>query len=318
MAEIGAHEQETDSSEAIDEEIVQSNANRTREPLSSDERSEYGPQEMTESQKQARDDALYNVYRMLIQSGHEREIREFKWAERPMIWVQDETSNLWTCDLPPNRALVILKKDHWFWSVCVEVRPPAKGMYKQFAALEDAVVWAEEQLAAAVAHADAEPEVQSMPTPMVSRSPLDLGPYQIDPSTLEPGRITYQVVVELDAAPERHKTMELLCGQQLRYDERYLSPSRLAAELQIDEMQYELEQPIGPNDAWNLGHSTVTYYRESVAAEQAQLMWNKSRIVEHYRKGKLLRARYGVKEVETGYVSWLGGCESPEKPWERL
>jgi len=83
-------------------------------------------------------------------------------------------------------------------------------------------------------------------------------------------------------------------------------PSKQARDkvLQIDEAECELEQPIGPNDGWNLGHSTVTYYRESVAVEQAQLVWNKSRIVEHYRKGKLLRARYGVKEVETGYVSW--------------
>ena len=76
-------------------------------------------------------------------------------------------------------------------------------------------------------------------------------------------------------------------------------PSKQARDkvLQIDEAECELEQPIGPNDGWDLGHSTVTYYRESVAVEQAQLVWNKSRIVEHYRKGKLLRARYGVKEV---------------------
>ncbi len=61
----------------------------------------------------------------------------------------------------------------------------------------------------------------------------------------------------------------------------------------------------------------MTYYRESVAVEQAQLMWNKSRIPEYFRKKKLVRARYGVQEVETGYTSWLGACESPEQPWER-
>jgi hypothetical protein len=49
---------------------------------------------MTESQVQAGDDALYNVLKMLIQSGHEREIREFRWAERPMIWVKDDPHDL--------------------------------------------------------------------------------------------------------------------------------------------------------------------------------------------------------------------------------
>lgn len=270
---------------------------------------------MTGAQKRAQDDALYKAYALLFRLAHEREISEFKWAERPMTWVKDEASNLWTCDSPPNRAIVILKKDHWLWDVCIDMRVPAKAMYKQCATLEDAVVWAEEQLAAAVTNAEAEPAVQATPIPKVSRPAMGLGPYRIDPSTLEPGRITYQVVIELYAAPESYKTMERLCGGNLRYGERYLSPSQLAARLQIDEAECELEQPIGPNHGWNLGHSTVTYYRESVAVEQAQLLRNKSRVVEHFRKGNLLRTRYGVKEVETGYVSWLGGCESSEHPW---
>jgi hypothetical protein len=137
------------------------------------------------------------------------------------------------------------------------------------------------------------------------------------PGVLEPERITYQVVVDLDAAPERYKTMELPCGRQMRYDERYPSSARLAAELQIDEAEFEIKRPLGPSDGCNQCHSTVTYYRESVAIEQAQLIWNKSRMVEQYREGKLRGARYGVKEVETGYRSWLGGCENPEQPWDK-
>ena len=125
------------------------------------------------------------------------------------------------------------------------------------------------------------------------------------------------MVIELESVPDHFKTMELLCGGELRYDEHYPSPARLAIDLQIDDAQFVLEQPIGPNDDWNQGHSTVTYYRESVAVEQAQLMWNKSRIAEYFGKGKLRRARYGVQEVETGYTAWLGACEDPERPWER-
>lgn len=291
------------------------NSKHTGKPIDPDERGEVAPHEMTEAEKQARDDALGRVYRLLLQVGRERDLREFKWSERPMTWVKDETRNLWTCDRPPDRAIVFLKQDAWHWEVCIDRRAPAKSAARQFLRLEEAVVWAEEQLAAAAKDAEAEPGAQISPTPLSSRAPVDLEPYRIEPSALEPERITYQVIIDLYAAPERYKTMELLCGRQMRYDERYLSPGRLATELRIDEAEFEIKQPLGPNHGWHQCHSTVTYYRESVAVEQAQLMWSKSRIVEQYRKGRLLRARYGVKEVETGYRSWLGGCENPEQPW---
>src|SRR5690606_8678010 len=144
-----------------------------------------------------------------------------------------------------------------FWRVCVERPVPSQGGYNEFASLADAVAWAEERLAAAEIEDEVERETRPTPTPAVRRSVIDLGPYRIDPSALEPERITHQVVFELNAAPEQYKTMELLCGGEHRYDERYLSPRQLAAELQIDSTQYKLEQPIGLNTAWYIGHSIV-------------------------------------------------------------
>lgn len=289
---------------------MESNPRKTAKRSGSEERSEDAPHQLTEEEK-ACDHALYEAYCILFRAMHEREIKEFAWAERAATWLKDETRNLWTCDVPPNRAMVMLEKGDWFWVACIKRR--ALNEYRRFLDLEEAVVWAEEQLAGA--EVEAEPEVEASPAPVAGHPIVDLGPYRIDPTALEPERITYRVVIELDAMPEHYKTVEVSNGRQLRYEQRYLSPRRLAAELQIDEAECELERWLGPNDGWNLGHSTVTYYRESVAVEQAQLMWSKSRIVEQYRKGKLLRARYGVKEVETGYRSWLGGCENPEQPW---
>ena len=269
---------------------------------------------MADTEKRACDEALARFLQLLIRSAHEGEIEKLEWAERPVTWVKDERRDLWTCDSPPSRAIVTSTKDGWFWEVCVDRATPGSSAYNRFLQLEDAVAWAEEQLTSAE---EAEVEEEATPAPVVKRPPVDLTPYRIDPSCLEPERITYEVVLEFDTAPEQFKTMELLCGSQLRYDERYLSPRQLISKLQIDQAQYRLEQPLGPNDDWNRGHSTVTYYRESAAAEQAQLMWNSSRIVDHFRKGKLLRARYGVKEVETGYVTWIGTCENAEKPWPK-
>jgi hypothetical protein len=297
----------------VDEEIMAVNSKHTGEHLDPVERGEGAPHEMTEAERQARDDVVYRAYSFIIRLGHKRDIRDFQWAERPVAWVKDETGDIWTCDVSPNRARVMLEEGSCYWDVCVERR--AKSDYRLFLQLEEAVVWAEEQLAGAAAGGQAEPGVPPSPAPAACRPTVDLGPYRIDPRALEPGRVTYRVIVELDAAPEHFKTTDLSARRPIRYDERYPSPGRLSAELQIDQAEYGLEQPTGPNDGWNLGHSTVTYYRESVAVEQAQLMWSSSRIVEHYRKGKLLRARYGVEEIETGYVSWLGGCDSSEMPW---
>lgn len=37
--------------------------------------------------------------------------------------------------------------------------------------------------------------------------------------------------------------------------------------------------------------------------------------MELYRRGKVLRARCGVREVETDFVLWLGACENHDNPW---
>ena len=34
--------------------------------------------------------------------------------------------------------------------------------------------------------------------------------------------------------------------------------------------------------------------------------------MQQFKAGKIKRARYGYKEVETGYVVFLGACEKPE------
>lgn len=203
----------------------------------------------------------------------------------------------------------------FYWDVCIDRPRPRQSGYRRFLRLEEAVAWAEQQLPlAGEEDAQAEEKLQSATAYVPSRPPIDLEPYRIDPGALEPEYLTYRVVIELDAAPEHYKELELLCGRKLRYDARYPTTRRLAADLQIDEAQYELEQPLGPNNAWHYGHSISTYYREAVAIEQAQLMWNKSRIAQHYQRKKLLCARYGIAEVETGYTLWLGRLREPRMP----
>ncbi len=294
---------------------------QTRQLLDVLQQNEAALRQMAQVEEQARAKALSEVYGLLLKGHRQREFREFNWADRPLPWVQDET--LWqsTCELPPNRATVIAVKDPFplYWEVCIDRPIPQQFGYNRFVHLLDAVIWAEQQLLLPGPEGpQSGEEAQAASAPVTGRQRVDLTPYRIDPLALEPERITYRVVVELDAAPEHYREVALSCGRKLRYGEGYPAARRLAAELQIDEALCGLEQPAGSNDAWHRGHSPVTYYRESVAIEQAQLMWNKSRIVTCFRRGQLLmRARYGIQEVETGYVEWLGACENPEQPWEK-
>ena len=205
---------------------------------------------------------------------------------------------LWTCDVPPNRATSILHQRSLFLGrFCIARPAPGKPGYNHFLKLEEAVTWAEEQLRlAAEADVQAKEAAGHAAERFAGRPKMDLASYRIELSALEPERITYRVVIEFETVPDSYKTMELLCGGELQYDKRYPSVHKLVVDLQIDDAQFELEQPVGPNDEWNRGHSTVTYYRESVAVEQAQLIWNKSRIVEYFRRGKLVHARYGYRK----------------------
>lgn len=49
------------------------------------------------------------------------------------------------------------------------------------------------------------------------------------------------------------------------------------------------------------------------------VIWNHCSIIQHFKSGKISRARYGYQEVETGYSVFLGGCNAPEEqPWGKI
>ena len=149
------------------------------------------------------------------------------------------------------------------------------------------------------------------------RPAMDLTPYWINPTALEPDRTTYQLLIDIEYAPDRFETMQLLAGGTIRHHERYASPRQLVSQVRLDPDQWVVEQPLGPQDGWYRVRSAVTFYQELIAHQQAQQQWDHSLIVSQFRAGKVERARYGVEEVETGYVAWMGGCEKPDSPWPK-
>ena len=50
-------------------------------------------------------------------------------------------------------------------------------------------------------------------------------------------------------------------------------------------------------------------------AEQTQQVWNQSRILQLFKTGEIVRGRFGYQEVETGYITLLGGCGQADHIW---
>jgi hypothetical protein len=50
-------------------------------------------------------------------------------------------------------------------------------------------------------------------------------------------------------------------------------------------------------------------------AEQAQQVWNQSRMLQLFKTGEIVRGRFGYQEVETGYITLLGGCGQTDHIW---
>ena len=98
-------------------------------------------------------------------------------------------------------------------------------------------------------------------------------------------------------------------------NQQFLSSSKLATSINLDIDHFNFFQPLGENSECHFITSLTTLYQETSAVEQAQKTWDQSRIVQQFKDGKIHRARYGYKEVETGFKIYLGACESPDDPW---
>ena len=278
---------------------------------------------MADEDERLKQEALSRVYALLLRSSRVRDAQELDPSTRPLPWTYDAETVTWTCEQLPNRGTVSLTEGNWCWEGCIEQPDRFKHRSHWFVDLVDALEWAENQLMtvqrtteeAVRIEAEKQLEPRLRVETITTEERARLAPYWLDPAIFESQRITYRVLVELDYAPYAFKTWELSFGKQWRYDEQYASPTSVARELQIDPVQLIIEQPLGPNDSWNRIHSRVTYFQEGIAAAQAQQSWDHSRIVQQYREGKIERARYGFQETETGYCTWLGGCENPNRPW---
>jgi hypothetical protein len=276
--------------------------------------------ELATNDKKQWDEVVRQFWDSAFESFHKHEHGELDFTNSPFAWQKEDQYQL-VCKYQSVEGRVCIGKSKLLWYARV-ARPRHTGKSQYFVELMEAVKWTENEM---VELAD-QPEVPEPPPYFRAKGQIEAdraglkkkllgGPFWIDPATLEPKQITYKLFIELNAYPVSFKTLEMEESDPLRYEERYLPPSKLSEALNLDIDRFHIDQPIGENTDFYKITSLTAFFQEISAADQAQKAWDQSRILQQFKAGKIRRARYGYQEVETGYVTYLGACHEPDIPW---
>jgi hypothetical protein len=276
---------------------------------------------MVDEEKERFDEARSQVWELMLEFNRKEEQKKIDFQSRPFGWHSLEP-NRWSCQHQSAEGRVILQKNKLHWETCVR-RPGFAGKSNYFLKLEEAVEWVEKELIELANQPDEEGQLRIRTEQQREANRVRLhhkllnGPFWVDPALLEPKRVIYKILIELDANPVTYKTMETMCGDTLQYDKHYPSPIKLAETLKLDFDRFNVEQLAGENSEWYIISSLTVYYQETAAAEQSQKTWDQGQFIQQFKAGKIRRVRYGYREVETGYTVFLGACERQEDAWEQ-
>jgi hypothetical protein len=278
--------------------------------------------QMAEVEDKLARETWMKVVDLLIKFSRDQEVSEVDFSHRPFKWETPSKDNRWICHDGSNRGVVYLSDHKLFWNACVEFQGHYWQSKYDFTELQNAVQWVEEELATlrnkSNDKVDSDPKTKEEREKDRARIRQKLAdsPFWIDPTQLEPEQVTFQIVIDLFYLPYEYKVGETVFGETYHYDQRYPPLIKLATELNLDPDQFKIERPFGETGEWYQFLSLVSYYQDTLAASQAQNAWDHSTIVQHFKSGKISRARYGYQEIETGYPIYLGGCDAPEQqPW---
>lgn len=275
--------------------------------------------QMAEQEKKRAQETLGRVYDFLFELSHKKELKEFDFKTRSFEWQRDGDTFI-TCRYQTAKGRIWLAEDKLFWNTCVK-REGHVGNSHRFIKFIEAVDWVEKEIVNLANEPDVKKEVGILSEDEITTNRLRLktkiinGPYWIDAAQMESQRITYKVLIDLEARSISYKTFETICGDTYKYAERYPTPVKLATDIHLDAGQFHIYQMLGENSEHFRFTSLTNYYQETSAAEQTQKIWNQSRILQLFKSGEIVRGRFGYQEVETGYITLLGACGQNDQVW---
>lgn len=275
--------------------------------------------QMAEHEKKRAQEALGRVYDFLFELSHNKELKEFDFKTRPFEWQHDGDTRM-ICRYQTAEGRIWLAENKFFWNTCVK-REGQVGNLHHFIKFAEAVDWVEKEIVNLANKPNVKKEEGILSGEEIKTNRIRLkaklinGPYWIDAVRMEPQKITYKVLIDLEARPISYKTFKTICGDTYKYAKRYPTPVKLAADIHLDAGHFQSNQMLGENSEHFRFTSLTNYYQETSAAEQAQKDWNQSRILQLFKTGEIVRGRFGYQEVETGYITLLGACGQADHVW---
>ena len=275
--------------------------------------------QMAEQEKKRAQEALGRVYDFLFELSHKNEMKEFDFKTRSFEWQSDGDTRM-TCRYQTAEGRIWLAEDKLFWNTCVK-REGHVGKSHHFIKFVEAVDWVEKEIVNLANRPDVKKEEGILSEEEIKANRIRLkaklinGPYWIDAARMEPKRITYKILIDLEAKPISYKSFESICGDTYKIADRYPTPGKLANDIHLDAGHFQTDQMLGDNSEYFQFTSLTNYYQETSAVEQAQKDWNQSRILQQFKTGEIVRGRFGYQEVETGYITLLGGCGQTDNAW---
>lgn len=274
---------------------------------------------MAEQEKKRAQEARRQAWDILFELSHKHEMKEFDFKTRSFEWQRNDDTRM-TCRYQAAEGRIWLAEDKLFWNTCVK-REGHVGNSHHFIKFVEAVEWVEKEIVNLANKQDVKKEEGILSEEEIKANRVRLktklinGPYWIDAVRMEPQRITYKVLVDLEAKPISYKSFETICGDTHKFPDRYPTPGKLANDIHLDAGHFQISQMLGDNSEHFRFVSLTTYYQETSAAEQAQQVWNQSRILQLFKIGEIVRGRFGYQEVETGYITLLGACGQTDHVW---
>ncbi|MBN8654992.1 MAG: hypothetical protein J0M11_04580 [Anaerolineae bacterium] len=275
--------------------------------------------QMAEQEKKRVQEALGRVYDFLFELSHEKEMKEFDFKTRSFEWESDDASRM-ICQYQAAEGRIWLAKNKLFWNTCVK-REGHVGNSHYFVKFVDAVDWVEKEIVELANEPDVKKDGRILSDEEINanrnrlKAKLINGPYWIDSARMEPQRITYKVLIDLEVKPISYKSFETICGDTYKFADRYPTPGKLANDIHLDTGHFQIDQMLGDNSEYFRFTSLTNYYQEASAAEQAQKVWNQSRILQQFKTGEIVCGRFGYQEAETGFIASLGACGEANHVW---
>jgi hypothetical protein len=184
--------------------------------------------QMAEQEKKRAQEARRQAWDILFELSHKHEMKEFDFKTRSFEWQPDDDTRM-TCRYQAAEGRIWLAEDKLFWNTCAK-REGHIGNSHHFIKLIEAVDWVEKEIVNLANEPDAkegggilsEDEIKTNRQRLKTK--LINGPYWIDAARMEPQRITYKVLIDLEAKPISYKSFETICGDTHKFPDRYPTP----------------------------------------------------------------------------------------------